>query len=738
MAYVAVVPETLSTKTSDAPRYQYELDLEPGTRTKTSIIIKYKIWGRIYGNGSYDGTNEMIAWPYANGVYPSSGVTLRANGEFWYKPTWHHKDGSFTISNISMGTTSISTALEVTKKGGTNGTLSKTSGKKLTIPAWTSYTIAYNADGGSGAPGTGKKWKDEVYTVPSTIPTKTGFDFTNWKIKETGYYVAAGGPISAGSNNNYTLIAQWDPHTYSVVYNKNASDATGTTSTSTHTYGVTKALTANGFTRVGYIFKGWSKSASSTDIAYADKDKVTNLTSVKGDTFQLYAVWEEKKYTITLYGNGGTFDGKTSDTATKYYTKNSSLSQPLRTHYTFKGWSTSASSTIIFLKPGESYTINDETYNKLYAVWEENDVYLTLYGYSNSADYTQVYNNYKVYKNEPTTIILNDIPNVYQFLGWNSTKLDIVPYRDSIAYPKTITVAKNSTFYGVYKDITPTLFQVINTDVVRASEASKFPDYVNSPDTFVQIDQDGSGHKIFGYVELSGELLGNLNVTKDDVSISPTLSDTTIEITKKDNRLFFMINDVDISFTSKYIVSFNCTDNLGKPVTFNVSVPYKQPIIDIFKSDDSEPAFVDEFRFKVNNHSSAIGDLLISYPKSSKDIPSATITNVCSLDVPKGTWIINAGARFSSNATGYRSACLVNNSTDNATQVRIPAVNGQITQLRWTIVRSFSETTTVYLNQYQNSGSQLTTGSSGSNLDDTNKNMIDPCYGSFICATRIL
>ena len=385
------------------------------------------------------------------------------------------------------------------------------------------------------------------------------------------------------------------------------------------------------------------------------------------------------------------------------------------------------------MNPSEKYTQNKE--NNLYAVWEENDVYLTLYGYSNSTDYTQIYNNYKVYKNETTTITLNDIQNVYQFLGWSPNKLDIVPYREtSITYPKTINVDKNSIFYGVYKDITPTLFKIANTDAIRASHTAIFPDYVNSPDTFGQIDQDGSGHKIFGYVELSGESLENLNVTKDDVSISPTLSDTTIKITKKANKLFFMIDDVNISFTSKYIVSFDCTDNLGKPVTFNVSVPYKQPIIDIFKSDGSVSAFVDEFRFRVNNHSNAIGTMIASYPKTPVSLPHDTLTTVCSLEIPRGTWIINIGARFTTNANGYRSACLTINKTDNDLNFRIPPVNGSYTQFRWSIVNSFSKPTTVYLNQYQNSNSTLTTGESGINSAGN----IDPYYGSFICATRLL
>ena len=218
MAYVAVVPETVSTKKNDAPSYQYELDLDydSTSRTKTSITIKYKIWGRIYGNGSYDGTEAMTAWPYANGKYPSGGVILRPAWTTWYKPTWHSVTGSFTIYNISMGTTSISTALEVTKGGGkTNGTLSKTAGKSFSIPAWPSYQITYDANGGTGAPATGKKWKDEVYTVPSTKPTKSGYVFVDWIIN-TGNHVKAGYNISAGSNSIYILNANCAPSIYKI------------------------------------------------------------------------------------------------------------------------------------------------------------------------------------------------------------------------------------------------------------------------------------------------------------------------------------------------------------------------------------------------------------------------------------------------------------------------------------------------------------------------------------------
>lgn len=286
----------------------------------------------------------------------------------------------------------------------------------------------------------------------------------------------------------------------------------------------------------------------------------------------------------------------------------------------------------------------------------------------------------------------------------------------------------------MYRDITPTLFTLSDNNFIRVRELANFDDYIASPKSFQELDETGDGKHVFGFIELSGETLDKLSIDTANITITPNITGLTLRYEKQYNRIFYEIKGDDLSFTTKYNFIFETTDNLGKPVNFTLSIPYNQPIVDIFKSDGSAPAFVDEFRFKVNNHSNAIGTRIASYPSSPITLPHNTITNVCSLEIPRGTWIINIGARFTTNANGYRSACLANNGTQNDMNFRIPAVNGQYTQFRWSVVNSFSKPTTVYLNQYQNSNSTLTTGESGSNGSE----YIDPYYGSFICATRLL
>ena len=58
-------------------------------------------------------------------------------------------------------------------------------------------------------------------------------------------------------------------NTYFVRYNGNGATS-GSMSNSSHTYNISKALTANNFSRSGYEFIGWSTSADG-EVVYTDK-----------------------------------------------------------------------------------------------------------------------------------------------------------------------------------------------------------------------------------------------------------------------------------------------------------------------------------------------------------------------------------------------------------------------------------------------------------------------------------
>ena len=92
------------------------------------------------------------------------------------------------------------------------GTITAGSNRSYTLKAqWVRvYAIHYDANGGTGAPATGGKVHNVAYKVPTTVPTKEGYKFLHWLILETERTVSPGSTITAGSNSDYHLRAQWE------------------------------------------------------------------------------------------------------------------------------------------------------------------------------------------------------------------------------------------------------------------------------------------------------------------------------------------------------------------------------------------------------------------------------------------------------------------------------------------------------------------------------------------------
>ena len=197
----------------------------------------------------------------------------------------------------------------------------------VTIPAKPSYTITYNANGGSGAPGKGTKWYNEAFTVSSTKPTRTGYTFVNWKIKETGNTVGAGGTITANSNSNYTLEAQWRINTYTLTYNANGGSVS--TSSKSLSYGAAYGTLPTP-TRTGYSFGGWFTAASGGT-------QVSSSTTIGAANTTIYAHWTVVNYNITYTLNGGTV-ATSNPSSYNVTTSTFTLNNPTKQNYNFLGW----------------------------------------------------------------------------------------------------------------------------------------------------------------------------------------------------------------------------------------------------------------------------------------------------------------------------------------------------------------------------------------------------------------
>ena len=155
----------------------------------------------------------------------------------------------------------------------------------ISIPKLASYTIAYNANGGSGAPSSQTKYYGKNITLSSTKPTRTGYTFKGWgtSASDTSVNYAAGATYSA--NAGITLYAIWTAITYTVSYNANGGS--GAPGNQTKTYGKDLALSSTKPTRTNYNFKGWGTSASATTVSFAPGAKYTANAAIT-----LYAIWE--------------------------------------------------------------------------------------------------------------------------------------------------------------------------------------------------------------------------------------------------------------------------------------------------------------------------------------------------------------------------------------------------------------------------------------------------------------
>lgn len=228
---------------------------------------------------------------YYSGAKTNYGMTASSGGGSVNLNTFGTKassgSGSFTGTYSISGNGSATKTVTVTFKNYNtdNGdSATKTVSFSVTVPAWTSYTVKYNANGGSGAPSSQTKWKDQTLTLSSTKPTRTGYTFQGWATSASGSVAyAAGAKYTA--NAAVTLYAVWKALTYAVNYNANGGS--GAPSSQTKTYGVALTLSSTKPTRTNYTFKGWGTSASAITVAYASGASYTGNAAIT-----LYAVWE--------------------------------------------------------------------------------------------------------------------------------------------------------------------------------------------------------------------------------------------------------------------------------------------------------------------------------------------------------------------------------------------------------------------------------------------------------------
>ena len=302
------------------------------------------------------------------------------------------------------------------------------------------YTVSYDANGGTGAPGRQTKTYGVTLTLTTLIPTRQNYSFVGWSKDRnaTSASYTAGGSYTDNADVTLYAVWQYNPETYTIRYDANGG--TGAPPSQTKTYGVPLTLSAVKPTRAGYEFLGWATSKIATTSEYAPGERYTDEASV---TF--YAVWRyvPKTYTVSYDANGG---GNTpaSQTKTENVTLILTSTIPTRYGYTFKGWATSSSATSAIYQAGSSYTANEGV--TLYAVWEINTYTVSF----NANGGTNAPNSQK--KTHGQNLILTvAIPTRanHVFLGWaTDSSATSIAYAPGAIY----TAEEDVTLYAVWQE----------------------------------------------------------------------------------------------------------------------------------------------------------------------------------------------------------------------------------------------------------------------------------------------
>ncbi len=92
--------------------------------------------------------------------------------------------------------------------GSTKGTISDSS-VKVVLSFSTTYTVSFNANGGTGAPAAQTKVKNAALTLSSVKPTRSGYTFMGWATTSTATAAQYQPGDSYTNNSGVTLYAVW-------------------------------------------------------------------------------------------------------------------------------------------------------------------------------------------------------------------------------------------------------------------------------------------------------------------------------------------------------------------------------------------------------------------------------------------------------------------------------------------------------------------------------------------------
>lgn len=270
------------------------------------------------------------------------------------------------------------------------------------------YQIIYHANGGKGnMPSKEVTFGNSVILAQNDF-TRTGYLFAGWSFVQNANQATYQDQqeifiTTYPSKGKVTLYAVWKPIQYTIEFVAQNGEGTMEKMNSL-AYGKSYQLLANQFTREGYTFKGWTTKQGSQVVQYVNKASISNLTAEDGKTVKLYAIWEQKSYSVSFQ-----VDGSTQKSTVKHGENVKKPSNPTKTGYTFLGWYDS--------KTNQPYNFSQKITQpvQLIAKWKVNTYTIVFNGNQAKQNMNSITLNY----NQSYTLPENNFKrDGYRFKGW--------------------------------------------------------------------------------------------------------------------------------------------------------------------------------------------------------------------------------------------------------------------------------------------------------------------------------
>lgn len=258
------------------------------TNTTTTVTIQVWFWSKF---GCSDKNNDLYFDNDASSATTLIGpVTIRhsvSSGSGWSTSNQTKlMERTYSYARSSNAQTKY---CAVNLKGIDAVGAQMTHSVSYTVPALPSYTVSYNANGGTGAPSKQTKWYGVNLTLSSTKPSRSHYSFLGWSTSSSAASASYSEGGSYTDNASATLYAVWKGNTYTITYNANGG--TGAPSKQSYTYASSGSvnLSSTEPTRTNYNFLGWARSSSATSAEYSAGQA---WAKSNGANHTLYAVWE--------------------------------------------------------------------------------------------------------------------------------------------------------------------------------------------------------------------------------------------------------------------------------------------------------------------------------------------------------------------------------------------------------------------------------------------------------------